>query len=102
MPLQAGRCLEVETGPGNLVAFLYQRPKFLHISTSTNTIEKMGEPIAIVGAGITGLATAYLLSDTHPITIIARDLPGDINTQWASPWYMQYYLTHISLENARF
>jgi len=47
----------------------------------------MKEIIGIVGAGITGLATAYVLSSKYTITIIARDLPGDLGTSWASPWY---------------
>jgi glycine/D-amino acid oxidase-like deaminating enzyme len=47
----------------------------------------MGEPIAIIGAGITGLAAAYILSTTHKVTIIARDLPGDLGLNWASPWF---------------
>ena len=46
----------------------------------------MEETIGIVGAGITGLANAYVLSSKYIITIIARDLPGDLGTRWASPW----------------
>jgi len=46
----------------------------------------MGEPIGIIGAGITGLATTYVLSSDHKVTIIARDLPGDLGLNWASPW----------------
>ncbi|KAK4147311.1 uncharacterized protein C8A04DRAFT_9063 [Dichotomopilus funicola] len=46
--------------------------------------------ITILGAGIIGLATATVLSETdpsHTITIVARDLPGDAPSQaWASPW----------------
>jgi glycine/D-amino acid oxidase-like deaminating enzyme len=48
----------------------------------------MGEPIGIIGAGITGLATAYVLSANHKVTIIARDLPGDLGLNWASPWFV--------------
>ena len=47
----------------------------------------MKDSIGIVGAGITGLAVAYILSPKYNITIIARDLPGDLGTAWASPWY---------------
>jgi glycine/D-amino acid oxidase-like deaminating enzyme len=50
----------------------------------------MEEPIGIVGAGITGLATAYVLSPKYPITIVARELPGDLGTNWASPWYLSF------------
>ncbi|KAG0650011.1 D-amino-acid oxidase [Hyphodiscus hymeniophilus] len=46
----------------------------------------MGEPIGIIGAGITGLAIAHVLSSNHKVTIIARDLPGDLGLNWASPW----------------
>ncbi|KAK4034825.1 hypothetical protein C8A01DRAFT_38700 [Parachaetomium inaequale] len=46
--------------------------------------------ITIFGAGITGLSTAFILSQNNPshaITIVARDLPGDDPSQnWASPW----------------
>lgn len=48
----------------------------------------MDESIIIVGAGITGLAAAHLLSPKYPISIVARDLPGDLGTNWASPWYI--------------
>lgn len=47
----------------------------------------MEDTITIVGAGISGLATAMLLSPKHKVIIIARDQPGDLGTQWASPWY---------------
>jgi D-amino-acid oxidase len=47
----------------------------------------MPKSIAIIGAGITGLAAAYVLSPKYNVTIIARDLPGDMGTNWASPWY---------------
>ncbi|KAH6678562.1 FAD dependent oxidoreductase [Halenospora varia] len=46
----------------------------------------MKESITIIGAGITGLASAYVLSPKYNVTIIARDLPGDLGTNWASPW----------------
>ncbi|KAN0117814.1 putative FAD dependent oxidoreductase [Hyaloscypha variabilis] len=46
----------------------------------------MQKSIGIVGAGITGLAVAYVLSPKYSITIIARDLPGDLGKKWASPW----------------
>ena len=46
----------------------------------------MGESIGIIGAGITGLAAAYILLSNHKVTIIARDLPGDLGLNWASPW----------------
>ncbi|KAF5008356.1 hypothetical protein FDECE_5399 [Fusarium decemcellulare] len=43
--------------------------------------------VTIVGSGIVGLAIASLLSRSHEVTIVARDLPGDEPTlDWASPW----------------
>jgi glycine/D-amino acid oxidase-like deaminating enzyme len=57
----------------------------------------MKESICIVGAGITGLATAYVLSPKYSITIIARDLPGDLGTNWASPWYILSSLSTIQV-----
>jgi D-amino-acid oxidase len=47
----------------------------------------MKENIGVIGAGITGLATAYVLSAEYNVTIVARDLPGDLGLNWASPWY---------------
>jgi glycine/D-amino acid oxidase-like deaminating enzyme len=51
----------------------------------------MGEPIGIIGAGITGLATAMVLSSKHEVTIVARDMPGDLGFNWASPWFASPY-----------
>lgn len=48
----------------------------------------MAKPIGIIGAGITGLATAYVLSEEYNVTIVARDFPGDLGFAWASPWYV--------------
>jgi glycine/D-amino acid oxidase-like deaminating enzyme len=50
----------------------------------------MKESIGILGAGITGLATAYVLASKHNVTIVARDLPGDLGLGWASPWYVLF------------
>ncbi|KAL3420873.1 putative FAD dependent oxidoreductase [Phlyctema vagabunda] len=46
----------------------------------------MPESIGIIGAGITGLACASVLCSKYDVTIVARDLPGDLGTDWASPW----------------
>ena len=43
--------------------------------------------IGIIGAGITGLACAYVLSSKYKVKIVARDIPGDLGTGWASPWF---------------
>ncbi|KAG9232790.1 hypothetical protein BJ875DRAFT_465865 [Amylocarpus encephaloides] len=44
------------------------------------------ERVTIIGAGITGLACAHVLSSSFDVTIMARDLPGDLGLNWASPW----------------
>ncbi|KAG4440915.1 hypothetical protein IFR05_003605 [Cadophora sp. M221] len=46
----------------------------------------MRESIGLIGAGITGLATAYVLSSEYDVTVVARDQPGDMGLDWASPW----------------
>ena len=51
----------------------------------------MRQSVGIIGAGVTGLATAYVLSDKYDVTIVARDLPGDLGLDWASPWYDVHY-----------
>lgn len=43
--------------------------------------------VTVVGSGIIGLASAFLLAqDALQVTIVARDLPGDGGLGWASPW----------------
>lgn len=48
--------------------------------------------VVILGAGVIGMTTAYVLATRHPsykITIVARELPveSDLTLQtWASPW----------------
>ncbi|KAK6380960.1 hypothetical protein LTS17_005161 [Exophiala oligosperma] len=43
--------------------------------------------VGIVGSGIIGLTTALILSQAgYRVTIVARELPGDDSTKWASPW----------------
>ncbi|KAH8745363.1 hypothetical protein F5883DRAFT_634101 [Diaporthe sp. PMI_573] len=43
--------------------------------------------VAIAGAGVLGLTCAYLLTEAgYGVTIVARNLPGDKSTEWASPW----------------
>jgi anaerobic glycerol-3-phosphate dehydrogenase len=45
----------------------------------------MPQHVAIAGAGITGLACAYLLSKAgHKVTIVARNFYADQLTEWAS------------------
>lgn len=45
--------------------------------------------IVVVGAGVSGLTTAVELKRTHPeydITIVAKHLPGDIDSEYTSPF----------------
>ncbi|OAA59024.1 NAD(P)-binding domain protein [Niveomyces insectorum RCEF 264] len=43
--------------------------------------------VGIVGAGIIGLTSALALSRAgYRVGIVARNLPGDLSTEWASPW----------------
>ncbi|KAH7008664.1 putative FAD dependent oxidoreductase [Ilyonectria destructans] len=43
--------------------------------------------VAIAGAGVIGLFIALLLSEVgYKVIIVARNLPGDKSTEWASPW----------------
>ncbi|KAK4941380.1 hypothetical protein LTR10_018649 [Elasticomyces elasticus] len=47
----------------------------------------MQQKVAVVGAGIIGLASALLLAEEGiNVSVIARDLPGDGGIEWASPW----------------
>ncbi|CAJ0550034.1 Ff.00g099640.m01.CDS01 [Fusarium sp. VM40] len=47
--------------------------------------------VGIIGSGIIGLTSALALIEAgYPVTIIARDLPGDDSSQqWASPCVVQ-------------
>ncbi|CAI7656054.1 uncharacterized protein N7487_003289 [Penicillium crustosum] len=42
--------------------------------------------IIIVGAGVIGLSAAVKLSKYSKVTVIARELPGDVGIDYASPW----------------
>ncbi|KAK4950087.1 hypothetical protein LTR10_011064 [Elasticomyces elasticus] len=43
--------------------------------------------VGVLGSGIVGLVSALCLSQAgYRVTIIARNLPGDKTTEWASPW----------------
>lgn len=53
--------------------------------------ESPPQTVVILGAGVIGLTVAHVLSsqapNTYNIIIVARDLPGDFDSQaWASPW----------------
>ncbi|KAK4892958.1 hypothetical protein LTR27_008686 [Elasticomyces elasticus] len=43
--------------------------------------------VGVLGSGIVGLVSALCLSRAgYRVTIVARNLPGDKTTEWASPW----------------
>lgn len=43
--------------------------------------------VAIISSGIIGLMSALTLTDAgFNVIIVARDIPGDDNKNWASPW----------------
>ncbi|ODV60384.1 FAD-dependent oxidoreductase [Ascoidea rubescens DSM 1968] len=43
--------------------------------------------IVVIGAGVAGLTTAYLLAQKgHDVTIVARNIPGDLDPHYTSPW----------------
>ncbi|PNS18864.1 D-amino-acid oxidase [Sphaceloma murrayae] len=48
----------------------------------------MSRNIVVLGAGVSGLTTALLLSrhGSHSITIVAKHMPGDYDIEYASPW----------------
>ncbi|CEJ53846.1 hypothetical protein PMG11_00186 [Penicillium brasilianum] len=50
--------------------------------------------IVVVGAGVTGLTTALLLSKTpaNKVTVIAKHMPGDYDIEYASPWAGASYM----------
>ncbi|KAJ5939271.1 hypothetical protein N7466_002405 [Penicillium verhagenii] len=54
----------------------------------------MPNNIVILGAGVTGLTTAYLLSKdpANKITVLAKHMPGDYDIEYASPWAGANYM----------
>ncbi|KIW00468.1 uncharacterized protein PV09_07992 [Verruconis gallopava] len=50
--------------------------------------------IVVIGAGVAGLTTALLLSKNpnYSIVVAAKDMPGDYNIEYASPWAGANYM----------
>ncbi|KAH0844426.1 hypothetical protein AYO21_00894 [Fonsecaea monophora] len=50
--------------------------------------------IVVVGAGVAGLTTAFLLSKNprYKVTIAAKHMPGDYDIEYASPWAGANYM----------
>ncbi|KAF1932518.1 nucleotide-binding domain-containing protein [Didymella exigua CBS 183.55] len=44
--------------------------------------------IVVIGAGVSGLTSAYLLSKdrSNYVTVVAKHMPGDLDIDYASPW----------------
>ncbi|PWY84861.1 D-amino acid oxidase [Aspergillus heteromorphus CBS 117.55] len=61
------------------------------MATATNNI-------VILGAGVSGLTTAYLLSKdaANSITVIAKHMPGDYDIEYTSPWAGANFLPYVS------
>ena len=57
--------------------------------------------VAIIGAGIIGLMSGLTLTEAgFNVVIIARDLPGHDNQDWASHWYSSFLEMGYCLSNA--
>ncbi|KAJ5782849.1 FAD dependent oxidoreductase [Penicillium paradoxum] len=54
----------------------------------------MTNNIVVLGAGVSGLTTAYLLSQdpANKITVLAKHMPGDYDIEYASPWAGANYM----------
>ncbi|KAF9894672.1 hypothetical protein FE257_006562 [Aspergillus nanangensis] len=50
--------------------------------------------IVVLGAGVSGLTTAYLLSKdpSNCITVVSKHMPGDYDIEYCSPWAGANYL----------
>ncbi|KAF2459052.1 D-amino acid oxidase [Lineolata rhizophorae] len=50
--------------------------------------------VVVIGAGVSGLTTAFLLSKHSDleITVVAKHVPGDYDIEYASPWAGANYL----------
>ncbi|RMJ25135.1 D-amino acid oxidase [Aspergillus sp. HF37] len=48
----------------------------------------MHNNIVVIGAGVSGLTTAYLLSKdaSNDVTVVAKHMPGDYDIEYCSPW----------------
>ncbi|GAB7352378.1 hypothetical protein MBLNU459_g2814t1 [Dothideomycetes sp. NU459] len=63
----------------------------------------MPTAVVVVGAGVAGLTTAYLLIQNLPsanITIVAKHFPGDYDIEYASPWAGANYAP-VSIQGSR-
>ncbi|KJZ79975.1 D-amino-acid oxidase [Hirsutella minnesotensis 3608] len=63
----------------------------------------MSNIIVVVGAGVSGLTSALLLSKSkrNAITVVSKHMPGDYHIEYASPWAGANVLPMASDENSR-
>ncbi|KFY08031.1 hypothetical protein V492_06589 [Pseudogymnoascus sp. VKM F-4246] len=56
--------------------------------------------IVVVGAGVSGLTTALLLSKNpaYNVTIVAKHMPGDYDIEYTSPWAGANFSPHSNVE----
>lgn len=49
-------------------------------------------------AGVSGLTTAYLLSQdpANKVTVLAKHMPGDYDIEYASPWAGANYMPYVN------
>lgn len=66
-------------------------------------LARAGEPIAVIGCGVIGLATARLLQERgYRVTIHARDLPPDTTSNVAGGWWAPATLFEEGRQSADF
>ncbi|KAK2608645.1 D-amino acid oxidase [Conoideocrella luteorostrata] len=63
----------------------------------------MTNTIVVVGAGVSGLTSALLLSKSksNTVTVIAKHMPGDYDIEYASPWAGANFLPMSTREDSR-
>ncbi|KAH6637836.1 D-amino acid oxidase-like protein [Boeremia exigua] len=59
--------------------------------------------IIVIGAGVSGLTSAYLLSKdrSNVVTVVAKHMPGDYDIEYASPWAGANFMPMASKANNR-
>ncbi|KAJ8114714.1 hypothetical protein OPT61_g3471 [Boeremia exigua] len=59
--------------------------------------------IVVIGAGVSGLTSAYLLSKnkSNTVAVVAKHMPGDYDIEYASPWAGANFSPMASKENSR-
>ncbi|KAH7039796.1 uncharacterized protein B0I36DRAFT_280107 [Microdochium trichocladiopsis] len=64
----------------------------------------MAKKIVIIGAGVSGLTSAMLLSrdKDYSITVVAKHMPGDLDAMYASPIAGANYLPMSDRENSQY